>query len=101
MSRIYISGPITGNPEFQTQFERAFLYLTGKGYTPVNPAMSMHLLPADATYEEYMNIDLELLGMCNAIYMLNGWEKSKGACIELGYAMGTDKFIFYEQEGTI
>ena len=48
------------------------------------------------TYDEYMEIDLRLLDMCGAIYMLNGFEMSKGACIEYDYALAKDLIVLKE-----
>ena len=38
------------------------------------------------SWEEYMRKDLRLLCDCTAIYLLPGWEKSKGAHLELHIA---------------
>lgn len=45
-------------------------------------------MPKDATHEEYMRMSFELLNICDAIYMLEGWENSKGANQEYGFAKG-------------
>ena len=59
----------------------------------INPTV-LSALPL--TYDEYMNLDLQLLDMCGAVYMLDGWEKSKGACIEYGYALAKDLIVLEE-----
>ena len=33
-------------------------------------------LPIETTWEEYMQMSMTMLKMCNAIYMLKGWEDS-------------------------
>lgn len=38
------------------------------------------------THDEYMRVCLEMLKMCDAIYMIPGWETSKGATKEYEYA---------------
>ena len=43
-----------------------------------------------------MKFDIFLLNMCDAIYMLKGWEKSRGANREYGYALASDKIIVME-----
>ena len=98
--KIYISGAITNVPDYKENFARAEEKL--KAEYPeaeiINPTV-LDALPL--TYDEYMELDLKLLDMCGAIYMLNGWEKSKGACIEYGYALAKDKIILLEQTGQL
>ena len=94
--RIYISGAITGTDDYMERFAKAEKELTAKGWSVVNPAKVNAQLPEDTTYEEYMKMCFFMLDMCDAIYMLRGWEKSCGANRELGYAMAKDMIIMYE-----
>ena len=96
MSKIYISGPITGTTDYMERFEKAENYLKSKGYSVVNPAKVNAQMPEDTTYEEYMKMSFTMLDMCDYIYMLTGWNTSRGANRELGYALGKDKVIMYE-----
>ena len=96
MSKIYISGPITGKTDYMERFEKAEKLLKSKGYSVVNPAKVNAQMPEDTTYEEYMKMSFTMLDMCQYIYMLNGWHKSIGANRELGYALGKSKNIMYE-----
>lgn len=93
--RVYISGPITNNPDYKRQFEKAELKLKAQGYTVINPSKIDDVIP-DGTHSEYMSVDLTLLDMCDAIYMISGWGKSKGACIEYGFAYAKDKIMMVE-----
>jgi nucleoside 2-deoxyribosyltransferase len=61
----------------------------------INPTMVE--LPESCTHEDYMRIDFILLDLADAIYMLKGWELSKGACMEYGYAMAKDLIILKEE----
>ena len=79
--RIYISGPITNNPEYMEQFAKAAETIAARGYKYINPAELGKVLP-DAEWEDYMVIACELLQKADAITMLAGWDKSKGARFE-------------------
>lgn len=85
MSRIYLSGPMTGKPNlnwpaFTTEAQR----LRGLGYSVVNPA---ELNPDPNTpWHECMRTDLKALLDCDAIALLDGWMDSQGAQLELHIA---------------
>lgn len=80
MARIYLSGPMTGLPAFnKPAFKAAAEALRDQGHDVVNPADFD--LPG-ATWAEYMRQDIAALVTCDAIYLLPGWEHSKGARLE-------------------
>ena len=93
--RIYISGPITNVIDYKEKFARAEQNLKAKypDAEIINPTV-LDKLPL--TYDEYMELDLRLLGMCEGIYMMEGWEKSKGACMEFGDAAAREWIILSE-----
>ena len=91
--RVYISGPITGVSDYMEKFELAEKELIEKGFAVVNPAKINYGMPEDMTYEEYMEIDIRLIDLCDAIYMIRGWEMSRGANREYGDALGKGKVI--------
>ena len=83
MKRVYIAGKITGDPNYREKFAKAEKELRDMGYTLImNPAV----LPEGFTWDDYMNITLAMLSACNTIYLIDGWEDSRGAQIEAGYA---------------
>lgn len=43
-------------------------------------------LPDGLAWEEYMSINLHMLLQCDAIYLLEEWDNSAGAIMELGRA---------------
>lgn len=91
MKRVYISGPITGIENYKELFGNAENKIKYMGYEVINPAR----IEFDClSWDEYMKVDLELLEMCDAVVMLEGWKNSPGACVERGYALGTDKMVF-------
>ena len=96
--RVYISGPITGVPDYMENFEQAEKELIEKGFAVVNPAKINYGMPEDMTYEEYLEIDIRLIDLCDVVCMLRGWEMSRGANREYGYALGKGTTIIYQQE---
>ena len=94
--KIYISGPITGTNDYMERFEKAEKELTEQGYSVVNPAKVNAQLPEDTSYEEYMKMSFCMLDMCDYICMLKGWQDSRGANREYGYALAKDKTIIFE-----
>lgn len=93
MSRLYISGPITGVKNYKRIFQGAKDALTAKGYDVVNPAELTEVIGDSFTYDEILAIDLDLLARCDAVVQLPGWEYSRGANVEHGYALAADKII--------
>lgn len=94
--RIYISGTITGISDYMERFQKAEDKLLADEYSVINPARFNSNLPSDFTYEEYMKMDLTMIDLCDAIYMMNGWEKSCGANREYGYALAKGMKIIFE-----
>ena len=98
-SSIYISGPITGLKEEDAKaaFDKAEELLEVEYERVVNPMrFEVAYQSAKLTYDEMMDIDLRLLKMCKAIYMLKNWEGSKGACLERLTALQLGMKIIYE-----
>ena len=94
--KVYISGAITGVDDYMTHFSKAESKLIEDGYSVVNPAKVNGMLPQDTDYEEYMKMSMCMLDMCDYIYLLKGWQDSRGANREYGYALAKDKTIMFE-----
>lgn len=90
LKKVYISGPITGTKDYLERFERIeiALALVHQGVEIINPAKVNANLPKSTTWEEYMRMSLCMLGMCDGIYMMEGWQQSRGATLEYAYAKG-------------
>lgn len=86
IKRVYISGAIEHHDldERRAAFGRAEQLLGLHGFKAVNPMKNG--LPAEAHWREHMRRDIALLLDCDAIFMLEGWELSKGAKLELDVA---------------
>ena len=99
--KIFISGKITGVKDYMARFEAAEKFLEAMGYegNVINPAKVCDSLPKETTeYEEYIDVTLTLLKQCDAVFMLDGWEESRGASLEWQYATTFGYEIFYEKK---
>ena len=85
MTRIYISGAMTGKPDLNfPRFNQEAARLRSMGYEVVNPA---ELNPdPSASWHDCMKRDLKALLDCDALAMLDGWQTSTGAHLELNIA---------------
>ena len=101
--RIYISGPMTSSDsEEQTRNVQAFhdcaTLLRASGCRPVNPANAWpckhawlyksmeRVLGKERAYRTVLLYDLWLLSRSDNICMIDGWQESRGAKIEEGFA---------------
>lgn len=98
--KVYISGKITGLTRdiYLTKFANAEKKLKDMGYEVINPVALNDMLPVDTTWQQYMDVSLVLLKMCDAIYLLDGWEDSPGARVEYTFATKSDYKILHEVE---
>lgn len=107
--RIYIAGPMTGFPDHNIPaFNAAAKRLRAEGHFVINPvdlsslfgtpeelsdSFAAYYDPSgcsdedDGIAENVMAADLAAVRSCNAIYLLNGWENSKGALKEVHVAI--------------
>lgn len=90
--KVYLSGAITNNKQYKRQFKKAERKVKKQGYKVFNPCA----IPNIFSYSEFMKIDIAALECCNKIYMLKGWEKSRGAKMELQRAKELNLIIEYE-----
>lgn len=86
MNRTYISGPMTGLPEFNfPAFHAKAAELRQAGVDVINPAE--HDEAPDLPWQVYLRKDIKMLMDCDTIHMLPGWRKSRGARLELLIAL--------------
>lgn len=100
--KVYISGAIAHYDldERMAAFDHAARYLSIKGYEPINPFENG--ISQEAHWKEHMRVDIGLLLTCDYIYMLRGWELSKGTKLELDVASSCGIQVLFEgQENLI
>lgn len=85
MKRIYISGPMTGLPQLNfPAFNAEATRLRALGYQVVNPA---ELNPEPGTsWHDCMRTDLKALLDCETLALLDDWQTSAGAHLEMHVA---------------
>lgn len=93
---LYLSGPITKDPEYKEKFDAAESYLsTWKEHIVLNPAV----LPKGLKrYDDYLSIGHEMLKAADGIVMLKGWKESYGARVELKAAVQNGLKVYYGVE---
>lgn len=96
-TKCYISGAIAHHDlkERMDTFERAAAVLEKAGYNPVNPFKNG--VPQSEHWTKHMRRDIGLLVQCDYIYMLKGWELSKGAKLELDVASSCGIKVLFEK----
>ena len=99
--KIYISGKISGTnlTETRKRFASVAKAMKRIGVEPVNPFENG--LTEHDTWEAHIVKDIATLLQCKAIYMLQGWQESKGARIEHYIATEIGMPIMYEIEQPI
>lgn len=92
---VYLSGKISKNDNYKERFKVAKLFLIQIGYIVVNPA-ELDEIAEGLTYEQYMQICYRLIDISDIIFMVSGWQNSKGARAELIYAKSLGKKVMYQ-----
>lgn len=91
----YIAGPMTGLPDLNyPAFFTAQECLEAKGLTVENPAINDF---PNGTWEDYMRASLMQVLKCKKLFMLKGWENSKGAVFELFLARTLGMEVHFQQ----
>jgi len=109
---VYIAGPMRGYTNYNFDaFDFAKEYLQRKGIVAISPADLDRLYEGWGTYApdnfvvdkrfkyDCIKRDLNAIYDCDGIYMLNGWEDSTGANLELSLANFLGLNVYYEKDG--
>ncbi len=100
MAKIYIAGPMSGIPDHNYPlFHKIADDLRALGHEVINPA---ELHPADGglthPWAYYLTVDLKAMLDCEAVYMLPGWAKSRGASLEHFVATALGLQVTYAEQ---
>lgn len=95
--RIYIAGPMTGVLDLNfPEFDRVTKELRADGFNVISPhehtGPVMEGSDSDA-YAWVLARDIMLLSECSTVILLDGWEDSTGANLEVAFAKATTKHI--------
>jgi Domain of unknown function (DUF4406) len=97
MNKVYISGPMSNIMHFNfPKFNEAAYHLRQLGFEVINPAENGHA--SDKKWEDYLRADIKMLVDCQRIYMLPGWQDSRGARLEFMIAEELGLEIMYSPE---
>jgi len=96
--QLYLSGPITGNPDYIEDFAVAERFLKERDFMVFNPASLGEGLP---DWESYLKRDLPYLVDCDGVFAMSGWEGSKGAQLEIDVARKLSMKCLTEKDGEI
>ena len=82
--RIFIAGPTLGREDtYKAVFAAAADTIRKGGHEPVNPTILAELPAAEEmSWSDYMDAALAMLYSSDAIYVLPGWQDSRGARVE-------------------
>jgi hypothetical protein len=111
---IYIAGPMRGIRHFNfPAFDAAVNFLSDAGWWPISPAALdrqsgfdekafpddydwIDLKKAGFSLHDAIDRDVQAIKQCKAIYMLDGWENSKGARAEKALAEWLGLEVLYQ-----
>ena len=102
-TKIYISGQISGlEPEdAESTFNKMEKALRALGYSVVNPTRLGVSDVSGKGWDYYMKEGIKLLMDCDAIYMLQSWDNSRGAWIEWKLAYDLGMPVYKESNGDL
>ena len=96
---LYLCGPISSDDNARAEanlaaFEVTERKLTAKGYKVCNPIDNVN---PSWRWEKCMRVTIAHMLTCDAVYMLKGWDHSRGAVIEHGLAVSIGMMVYDER----
>lgn len=91
----YVSGPMEGDPAYFEKFTKAEEHCSNLFDEVFTPIKTQTIMPNE-TYAKYLLVDMQLLTSATDIYMLRGWEASRGARAEHAFAFAIGLNIHYQ-----
>ena len=104
MKIIYVAGPYRNQSESKVldnviAAKQVARRLWKNGWGVICPHMNSCLIDgSDIPEERFANGYLEILGRCDAIVLLEGWQRSIGSLAELTLALKLGIQIYYEEK---
>ena len=104
---LYIAGPYSANEHHTEQdhinrAEIVSIELIRKGFHVITPHKNTagyeKYEDENITFETWIAMDLNILKRCDGIFLMNGWDESKGATIEVGYSISNRIKIIKESD---
>ena len=101
MKVIYVAGAYRANSlngvfENIMHARREALKLWQQNWAVICPHANTIFMDGEDTDGVFLKGDLEIVRRCDAIYMLDNWEASKGAMGEYALAKDLDLEVYYE-----
>lgn len=99
---IYIAGPYRGADESETfanvmKARDAATVVWREGGAAICPHMNSMMMGGCAEFEDFLELDLRLIEIADAVLMFGKHEQSDGACIEHAHAVTRGKPILHNR----
>lgn len=106
MKLVYIAGPYRGKDYLAIdanidRVRRAAARLAREGIAFIAPHLNtahFEVITPDVPDQWWLDMTMGLLSRCDAIYVLDGWEASKGTAAEIADAQARQVPVFWQDE---
>lgn len=99
MKKLFISQSYSANPNDAHELAKKYSrQAVDAGYIPISPVLMFHyVFRNDTEYHDVLYACFSLIKSCDAIWVANGLQSSKGVAAEVAYAKGLkDMPILFE-----
>lgn len=87
---------IIGARDSDDGFEWCDGFLKLRGYKPIRSDVAEERLAEYFTQEEAQKLEIDIISMCGAVAMVDGWQKDSKCNFLLAVAKSLDKKIYYQ-----